>query len=483
MVAASPPASAPRPPVLGLDAYGWILALAMAAIFAVMLFVPKVLLDGDTYWHLAAGEWMVEHRRVLTVDVFSHTFAGRPWLSHEWLAEIVMALALQAGGWSGLAILFGLAMAATVGVMGSRLRLFLSPVSLFVTLVLALAVMSPSLLTRPHVLALPLLAVWTAELLAARDRDGPPGLFMPMLMLLWANLHASYALGLAIMAVFALEALVARRETPWAVIRAWTPVGLLSLVAAMATPHGPAGLLYPFQTSAMSTLNAITEWLPADFSKPEPFELALLATLFVCLRSGVQIPVLRLALLLLLLHMSLQHSRHQVVLAVVAPLILAAPLAEAWGRERAPGKRAGAAILAFAVLALGLSAVRLATPILRTDDGATPESALAHLPPGLAERPVFNAYRFGGYLIFRGVRPFIDGRADMYGDAFFSAYLKAREGGPALDRALAQHAIDWTILETGEPMVREMNRKPGWRRVWSDRYAVVHVRTAAVPAR
>jgi len=483
MVTAPPPAGQTRPGLSWPDAAGWVQALAMAAIFGVVLFAPPVLLDGDTYWHLAAGDWMIDHRRVLAVDVFSHTYAGRPWLSHEWFAEVVMALAVRLGGWNGLLVLSGLAAAATVGVVASRLRQFLSATSLLVVLVLVMGLMAPSLLARPHLIALPLLAVWTVELLRARDLDRAPRLFLPVLMVLWANLHASYALGIAVMGLFALEALVEGRRDPWPVIRAWAPVGLLSLGAAMLTPHGPAGLLYPFQTSAMTTLSAITEWLPADFTKPGPFELTLLATLFVCLRHGVRIPVLRLALLLLLLHMGLQHARHQVLLAVIGPLIVAPALAEAWGRERLAQVRSRAVVVVFVVLAVGLTAARWVKPVARGDDAATPAAALAHLPPGLAERPVFNAYRFGGYLIHRGVRPFIDGRADMYGDAFFAAYLKARgEGGPALDRTLARYRIDWTLLETGEPLIREMDAKPGWRRVWSDRYAVIHVRTTALPA-
>jgi hypothetical protein len=481
MVSVPLPAARTRLALSRPDAAGWVQVLAMAAIFGVVLFAPPVLLDGDTYWHLAAGDWMIDHRRVLTVDVFSHTYAGRPWLSHEWLAEVAMALSVRLGGWSGLLILCGLAAAGTVGVVGSRLRQFLSPVAVLVVLVLVAGLMAPSLLTRPHLIALPLLAAWTVELLRARDAGGAPRLFMPLLMLLWANLHASYALGIAVMVLLALEALVEGRRDPWPVIRAWAPVGLLSLAAATLTPHGPSGLLYPFQTSAMTTLNAITEWRPADFAKPGPFEFALLATLFVCLRSGVRIPMLRLVLLLLLLHMGLQHARHQIVLAVVAPLILAPALAAAWGRERVAEVRSPAVLLAFAVVAL--AAARYVKPVVRGDDAATPATALAHLPPGLAERPVFNAYRFGGYLIHRDVRPFIDGRADMYGDAFFTAYLKAREGGPALDRTLARYKVDWTLLEAGEPLIREMDAKPGWRRIWSDRYAVVHIRTAALDGR
>ena len=104
------------------------------------------------------------------------------------------------------------------------------------------------------------------------------------------------------------------------------------------------------------------------------------------------------------------------------------------------------------------------------------------MPPALAARPVFNTYGFGGYLISQGVRPFIDGRADMYGDAFFKRYLAAGRDVAAFDALAAQARVDWTILHAGEPLALALDKKPGWRRVWSDQYAVVHVRDTALAA-
>ena len=61
----------------------------MAAVIApcTVLFLGQALNDGDTYWHIAAGGWMSDHLQVLHTDIFSHTYSGRPWASHEWLSS------------------------------------------------------------------------------------------------------------------------------------------------------------------------------------------------------------------------------------------------------------------------------------------------------------------------------------------------------------------------------------------------------------
>src|SRR3954469_12826886 len=82
--------------------------------FALAGFSPGLLNDGDTYWHIRAGEWMLAHRAVLRADVFSATAAGAPWHTQEWLAEIVMALSWR-GGWAGIHLLFAAAAALTTG--------------------------------------------------------------------------------------------------------------------------------------------------------------------------------------------------------------------------------------------------------------------------------------------------------------------------------------------------------------------------------
>ena len=124
--------------------------------------------------------------------------------------------------------------------------------------------------------------------------------------------------------------------------------------------------------------------------------------------------------------------------------------------------------------------MRLALPIVRVDSATAPISALRAVPPALRDARVLNDYGFGGYLIGAGVKPFIDGRADMYGDAFLDLYGRIAAGDAAtLEATLKRYGVAWTIFPPGEPVVAAMDREPGWRRLYADKFAVVQVREDA----
>jgi len=456
-------------------------ALAALLLGALVLFDARALNDGDTYWHIATGDWILDHARVPHVDVFSNSTAGAPWVAQEWLSEVLMALARRAAGWAGVVVLFAAAIAAAAWLIVRRMSLAIGGVTLALASVLVFACMGGSLLARPHLLALPVLLVWTLSLMSAREKNRAPPIVLALLMLVWANLHGGFVLGFAVAAAFGSEALLEARQDRGKVVRDWGLFGAASLLAALVTPHGLTGLIYPFQVMTMTSLPGITEWRAADFAKPTAFEAALLITLFVCLWRGVRVPILRLLLLLGLLHLALQHSRHQLVLAALAPLILAEPLAVALGHAPARARLNPGLLAASAAAAIGLLAVRLALPVVRVDGLNSPVAAVASLPPQLLRQPVLNEYGFGGYLIFQGARPFIDGRSDMYGDAFTGRYFAAETAGQAdLDRFLDRHGVAWTIFAPSNPIVATLDGDRGWRRIHTDATAVVHQRVAPI---
>jgi hypothetical protein len=455
-----------------------VLGTALAA-FAVVLFAPAVLGDGDTYWHIAAGRWMLDNQAVLRIDPFSYTFAGHPWQTHEWLAEIVMALAYVGAGWSGVVLLFGVAAALTAGLLAHHLSRRLGGLTLIVTLVLSLACVAGSLLARPHLLALPLLEMWTAGLLVAREEGRAPSWKLLPLMVLWANLHSSFLIGLVLILPFALEAM--QEEAPRRAARSWAVFAALALLAAMLTPHGIYGLIFPFKLMAMPSLQLIGEWAPTNFQTFQPLAIAVAVALYVLLSRGAKVKPLRLLILLGLLYLALIHLRHHMLIAIVGPLILAEPLALAL-QASAPGAtpRHGAAVaLVFAVCLGVLTALRLWLPLERADGATTPATALAHVPAALLRSPVLNDYAFGGYLIFSDVRPFIDSRAELYGEKFLDCYVKmVRPDKPALQAALAKYRVRWTIFAADNPAAGAMDAMAGWHRLYADRWAVVHVRDA-----
>jgi hypothetical protein len=136
-------------------------------------------------------------------------------------------------------------------------------------------------------------------------------------------------------------------------------------------------------------------------------------------------------------------------------------------------------ILAISV-AIGLPL--LVRPLQRTDDPVTPSSALAAAARLGLEGPIFNSEGFGGYLTFRGIPTFIDGRAELYGDAFLDSYLMAERGDkPTLSQLLARYGVAWTLLKPQQVAVSRLDALPGWRRVYTDAEAVIHMRVAAQP--
>jgi len=206
----------------------------------------------------------------------------------------------------------------------------------------------------------------------------------------------------------------------------------------------------------------------------------------------VRLPASRLLLLLALCHMALAHVRHGELLGLVGPLIIAAPLGpqiaarirtapiselgRGVARLAAPARRP--AVICTLVLAAAMSLVPVLRPIVRTGDPVTPAAALdASLRRGL-RGPVFNSEGFGGYLIFRGVPTFIDGRAELYSNDFLARYLKAQAGDEdALTALIKQYAITWTLLSPQQRAVRAFDTLPGWHRVYADNLAVIHTRT------
>jgi len=257
---------------------------------------------------------------------------------------------------------------------------------------------------------------------------------------------------------------------------------IAALAVCLVTPSGWHSLVFPFQLLNRKELSKIFEWAPTDFSKLQPLELALMATLFIAFTRPIKIPILRLFILLGVLHLALHHGRHQMIAGMVGALMLAKPLGNALSGKSRESTQDGSSrgwIAGVAAMAVLLTVARMGHPIVRTDGRAAPMTALNHVPVELRQEPVLNSYNFGGYLIFSGVKPFIDGRADMYGDDFVSDYISVMTPKrAAFDRAIEKYNIQWMILKADSPILDMIDTLPSWRRLYADKIAVVYVRQA-----
>jgi hypothetical protein len=195
-------------------------------------------------------------------------------------------------------------------------------------------------------------------------------------------------------------------------------------------------------------------------------------------------------MLLLLVHLSLRHGRYAELLGFLAPLLVAPALGsqlagrltrrpllglDRWMAELAkPASPRGIAAAGAALLAVSVPA--MSGRFIHEASDITPKAALAAVAEHHVAGPVLNDYAFGGYLIFAGIEPFIDGRY-FYGDAFIKRYVDATSVlSGELPHLLSEYGVTWTLLSAGNPGVVLLDHLQGWRRLYADDVAVVHVR-------
>ncbi len=448
-----------------------------------------MLSDADVCSHIAVGRWILAHGEVPTHDVFSHSMQGAPWVAHEWLVEVISASVYDRFGWPAIVALFAGCFAIAIGALAICLRRYLPPAAIAIAAIAAWGMCMFHLSARPHVMIMPLLVVWTAALVRAREENRPPAWWFALLIVLWANLHGSFVFAIGLAVLFAAEAVLESDDWRRAlrIARQWLPLLVLSCLATLATPNGVRGVLYPFEQQQMSySLSWINEWQQPNFQQGHVVEGWLILFMLGALTLGVRVPLSRALMVLLLLHMTLLHQRHAEILGLCAPLLLAPALAR-WF-EQPPRTPAAAPIMEFLVrwtpaarasrsaaalaivFAIGTALWRLPNVILPpdVDRSAAIAAVRSHGIPG----NVFNSYGSGGYLMFVGVQPFIDGRNDMYGDPLLRRYNDVDR----IAQLLADYDMRWSLFRPDDRQVGALDRMPGWRRLYADQYSVVHVR-------
>jgi hypothetical protein len=336
-------------------------------------------------------------------------------------------------------------------------------------------VLVPMLLARPHVLAWPLMALWIGLMLRARERDRAPPAWAALLMTIWANLHGGFVFGLAIAAAFGLEALLSSQDRARA-LRQWLLFGILCAVAVCINANGVAGALHPLRFTQLQMLPMIEEWKPSN-PKTTPFAFGAfaLALALVAWKRPRLHPV-RWLLIGGFLFAAILQARHQAMLAIVSAMLL--PEGFARGEERSPGGDRRAAMAIVTVGALLLVGIRAIMPLEVKDSETNPWKLIASVPPELRSQHVLNDYSMGGPLILSGVRTFVDGRGDMYGDPHVMRYSRI-SGGDAAEFAdsVRRWDIRWAIMpHRDKNMIAMLDKQPGWRRIRQDKVGVVFAR-------
>jgi hypothetical protein len=465
------------------------------AILFIALFViaTREIADPDFWWHLRTGQFIVETRSIPHADIFSYTNAGRPWVTHEWLSQVFIYALYRLGAFPTLIVAFAAIIALSFALVFVRSE-GQPYVAALVLLLTALAT-APTWGVRPQMISLLSTSIflWVLEKNRRERKSRWLWLLIP-LTILWVNLHSGFAVGLALIAVYLVGDI---GESGQPVAGSKQRIGYLALVFFLClivvplNPNGVTMYLYPFETLTSRAMQTyIQEWFSPDFHLTEfqPFAWLLLATPASIALSGKRVALTHILLLVLFGYAGLRSARHIPIFALVAAPILTEHLwdvlkARGWSSALESNVRISRGmvlvnwILLLAILVVAIWRVSLVVANQSAVERAKfPAAAADFLQAQQLTLPLYNSYGWGGYLIWRlypETRVFIDGRADVYGDAFIEVFLKAYRAGPDWHVPLDRYAVQVVLIESNAPLATELAQEAGWKKIYADPQAII----------
>lgn len=466
-----------------------------AIMTATLLFLSSSMLqDPDNWWHVKVGLDILANRAFPTTDTYSYTFAGHPWIAKEWLGQVLLALAHQAGGWNGVALLTIAAIALTIFLLCWYFSGDLRPtVAIGLCLIISFY-LSQLYNARPFIFTFPIIVIWTAELFRASRNEQAPPLWLLALLVLWANLHAAFTFAFVI-AFFAFLDLFERvRLSKRSLLVKWILFGVACPIVTLLNPYGVDAILATFTVAlGNEAVPHITEWRPFNAREMYVNEAGLLIILLGLMVSRLRLGWAKSIFFLLALHLFLNHIRLVYLLLLLVPLVVAVDVAAQYpilsarkwlktqrdGLERFFAARFHWIVGGVAVsMALGV-AIFMGLAKVEPSPKTFVKGALAFAQQHDLSGNVLNSYNLGGTLIFHGIKTFIDGRTDqLFLEGFMSrdAETATTGGKPILRKQLEDYAITWALLDTQDVRIPFFDELEGWRREYKDEYAIIYVR-------
>jgi hypothetical protein len=464
----------------------------------------NMLADADTGYHIRAGDYILETRTVPKHDIFSYHSPPLPWIAHEWLSEVVMAALHRLAGLTGVVVFFTFLVSLTYALLFRFLRVHGRNI-IFDVFIILLALVSSQIhwLARPHIFSLLLMVVWYRILDEHQNNRGNRLYLLPVIMLLWVNLHGGYLTGFILTGVYFLGNVVRyfrsrEEEKERAFCKAkflgYAIVGCLLL--SLANPYGYRILLFPFRLIMSShIINNVNEFLSPNFHTPMPFKYLLLAFVGILAISKSPLDFIEVVLVLLFTNMALFSARYIPLFAIITAPVLsrqvesllpvdpdsrwASSLKKRGGRIEsidASSKGYGWPVAGVLLVVFLIASGRIES---RFDEKIKPVEAVKFLKREHIDGHMYNNDEFGDYLIYATYpryKVFFDGRSDMYGTDRFKEFQKIMIFAPGWERIVEKYDIRWFFIGSDSVLTRYLLERPEWKLIYSDNVANIHVK-------
>lgn len=463
---------------------------------------PGILnVDGDLPRHLLVGNLILHTGQVPTTDLFSYRTIGHPSIPHEWLAEVIFAISFNWLGLNGVVLLTALLITLAFAIV--YYDAFRRSGSLFTAVFftfLSTITAAIHFLPRPHLFTFVLLAAWIAILERIRAGQFRWWEFLPIVMLLWVNLHGMFVLGVAVWLIYLAGSLLENPIRGWiknGQIRSIFFGGIISLPVTLLSPSGIGIWKTVFELAGDSYITSvIPEYQSANFHEPGtwPFILMLALLLLAFSRVSQKIAWTHSLLAIVFTGFALYSSRMIPIFAILAAPIETELFAswmrdETWAekwmafeeRISAIDKTANGAIWLAALIAAAALLFASGQKIDPQHKGNTfdprvfPVHAVAWLKSHPQNGHMFNDFNWGGYILLElwpGQQIFIDGHTHIYGDALTREYENALTVSEGWENILSKYQITWAILPLNSSLARALQGR-GWQVLYQDSTAII----------
>lgn len=480
------------------------LAMPMCAfaLFATVICLCMFNMEGDTFWHIKLGEYVLQNHRIMTQDAWSWLSAEIPLteFEHSWLSDVIIALfanivpsspmigSLLFVGICNFAYFFSLLYVARDEIVhfGNSKILLMLVILLFPIFMLSCS-------ARPQCLTLPLFVWMVSGFIRFADGKSKSILWsFPLITFLWANLHGgaivlafAFPVGYFIASLFQFQAgqLYEVRQTKEYRLDL-IKMTLAGLSTSLINPSFYKIYVYLLTSNTDADKSYISEWQPLSI-RSAPFGVLTIAFFaFLLIISKNKIPLHKLVPCGITMALAVLYIRGIVFFAPCFSLFVAYCLSETRPApaDALPAEKHKCAFDGFLVL---LMAAVISTAALsemdtfhtRAAGNFTLSPAMVTLIKESGVKRMFNAYNIGGYLIYNDIPVFFDSRADLYSGGALEDGMKFDIGASGHADILAKYDFDSVLLRNESPTCEYIEATKEFTLVCRDNHYSFYVKT------
>ncbi len=496
-----------------IDKYVWFLLFCLVYVLLISFLIAEIT-SVDFWFHLKIGEWIFLNHKVPTYDILSHTASEHPYLDSHWLFQFLIYSVYNWTGLKGLVFLkiciFSISFYCLLKITRGRRSVF----TIFLIIIGVVLVQERSFL-RPEMMTFLFSTLYLLILSRYKESFSKSIYLLPVLQVLWTNMHGLFIIGIFIVFCFVAGELIAGKIMLRYKCYEDTPVEgkhfnklflvfLVMIVCTFINPYGVNGAAYPFLLfseigqDAHVWMKNVEELYPT-FSYTTNSTILLYYQVFVIFTGfsfflsirKIQIPFI--ILYTGLLYTSLLANRNISLLVFPASFIAISNLgnmSERFGtfcnhiNRRFKGLLPAAYICLLVFVALciknvvsdgfytkGMSTGRFGFGI----SARFPEGAVEFIKDNKIEGNIFNDNVIGGFLAWR-LHPwkkiFIDGRWEVYGEKFLTKYGDSIKHNNLLQGFLKNYNVKIILLNhesmESNKLIPFLYQSKDWKLIYFD---------------